>query len=322
MERVLLEDLARIEVIHENGIIGVYLRAVTMVLLAGCSSTSGTVTPTTTGGINSSTATSGSTTTAGGTGSTTPTTGGSANVANCQQISGFSGAGPIPEGGRLSNVPFPSNAESTEAVDTVNQTGLYEVLEFNVCAPSTTTAAVHSYYASQFPSMGWAQSSTYPYDGGYQAACGDPYCWKVGSTPEFSSLENVQAAGSGFVTYRMRLAFPPTVPDCSNVSPPGNSLNLLFFWDQQPTVPLPPLTVEGMGDGHGIGGKTVYSQAMCSPGTASSISSYMSKELGNHGWSATSQNLCGSTGWRINSSGLAISWNVSNPQEWTLNYCQ
>jgi hypothetical protein len=120
----------------------------------------------------------------------------------------------------------------------------------------------------------------------------------------------------------MRLAFPPTLPDCSNILPPGNSLTLLFFWDQQPSVPLPPLTVEGLGDGHGVGGKTVYSQTMCSPGTASSISSYMGKELINHGWSKTSQNLCGTTGWRINSSGLAINWNVSDPQSWTLSYCQ
>ena len=286
-----------------------------IVLLAGCSSTAQTLAKSTTGG-NISTAAS------GGTGSTTPTTGGSANVQNCQQISGFSGAGPIPEGGRLSNVPFPSNAQSTVAVDTVNQTGLYEVMEFNVCAPSTSTSAIHTYYASQFPGMGWTQSSTYPYDGGYQAACGDPYCWKVDSTPEFSSLENVHAAGSGFVTYRMRLAFPPTVPDCSNILLPGNTLHLLFFWDQQPSVPLPPLTVEGLGDGSSSGGKTVYSQAMCSPGTASSISSYMGKELGNHSWSSTPQNLCGTTGWVINGAGLAIKWNVSNPQDWTLSYCQ
>ena len=68
--------------------------------------------------------------------------------------------------------------------------------------------------------------------------------------------------------------------------------------------------------------KTVYSQAMCSPGTASSISSYMGKELGNHGWSSTTQNLCGTTGWVINGSGLAIKWNLSNPQDWMLSYCQ
>jgi hypothetical protein len=290
-------------------------------VLAGCSSTSGSGVTTGTGNV--ATTTSGTGIIASATATPTGLSGtGNANPQNCQQIPGFSGAGPIPEGGRLSNVPFPANAQATQAVDTVNQTGLYEVLKFNVCAPNTTTSALHSYYASQFPSMGWAQSSTYPYDGGYQASCGDPYCWKVGTTPEFSSLESVQAAGNGFVSYTMRLAFPPSMPDCSSILPPGNSPTPLFFWDQQPTVPLPPLTVEGMGSGHGVGSKTVYSQEMCSPGTASSISSYMQTELTHHGWSATSQNLCGTTGWVINNAGLAINWNVSSPLGWTLSYCQ
>ncbi len=288
-------------------------------LLAACSGTSGTGTTSGTATIASVTASAGN---AGTAVAATATSAGNATAQTCQQISGFSGAGPIPEGGRLSNVPFPTGAESTEAVDTVNQTSLYEVLEFNVCAPNTTTSAVYSFYAGQFPSMGWTQSSTYPYDGGYQASCGDPYCWQVGTTPEFSSLEIVQASGNGLVTYRMRLAFPPTLPDCSNIVLPGNPSTLLFFWTQQATVPLPPLTIEGMGDGHAVGSKTVYSQTMCSPGTASSISSYMHTELSSHGWSATSQNLCGTTGWVLNNAGLAISWTISDPLDWSLSYCQ
>lgn len=314
MSNVHLSKLSRSTAVFAFVCLGVFA-----MVLAACSSTAGTTTTSGTASVASATASTGN---AGNSATATPTSAGNANAQTCQQIPGFSGAGPIPEGGRLSNVPFPTDAESTEAVDTVNQTGLYEVLEFNVCAPHTTTSAVYSFYAGQFPSMGWAQSSTYPYDGGYQASCGDPYCWKVGPTPEFSSLEIVHAAGNGFVTYRMRLAFPPTLPDCSNIVPPGNSPTPLFFWDQQSAVPLPPLTIEGLGDGHGVGGKTVYSQTMCSPGTASSINSYMNAELTKHGWSATSQNLCGTTGWVINNAGLAISWNVSNPVDWSLSYCQ
>jgi hypothetical protein len=287
-------------------------------VLAGCSTTAGS--SVTLGTSNVATTTSGAGNNA--TGTATPTSAGNANPQNCQQIPGFSGAGPIPEGGRLSNVPFPANAQATQAVDTVNQAGLYEVLKLNVCAPNTTTSALYSYYASQFPSMGWTQSTMYPYDGGYQASCGDPYCWGVNEPPEFASLEIVQAAGNGFVTYRMRLAFPPSLPDCSNIAPQGNVTAPVFFWDQQPTVSLPPLTVEGIGDGHGVGSKTVYSEAMCSPGTASSVNSYMNSELTHHGWSATSQNLCGTTGWVINTAGLAINWAVSNPLSWTLSYCQ
>ncbi len=64
-------------------------------------------------GSNSSTPSSNTPPGAGG--SSTPTSGTSGNVLNCQRIPGFSGASPIPEGGRLSNVPFPSNAVATEA---------------------------------------------------------------------------------------------------------------------------------------------------------------------------------------------------------------
>ncbi len=288
------------------------LGVMSLLVLAGCSGTTGAGTA----GNATATkaATSATATTTGG--------GGGGNPQSCQQINGFSQAGPIPEGGRLSNVPFPTGSQSTEGGDVVNTTGLYEVLEFGVCSPNTTVTAVRSFYASQFPGMGWQQSSTYPYDGGYQASCGDPYCWKTGSQPEFSSLEKVTDAGNGFVTYNMRLAFPPTLPDCSNIVPGGGAPTLVFFWDQQPTVPLPPLTAEGLGDGHGVGNKTVYDQFMCSAGTASSVNTYLSSEMSKHGWTATSQNLCGSTGWVINGSGLALKWTVSDPTNWQMAFCQ
>ena len=33
------------------------------------------------------------------------------------------------------------------------------------------------------------------------------------------------------------------------------------------------------------------------------------------------QSLCGGTGWVVKGN-LAISWNVSNPKDWSLSYCQ
>ena len=271
--------------------------------LAGCSGTTGA-------GTASNPAATGS---AGG---------GNGNPQNCQQVAGFSQSGPIPEGGRLSNVPFPTGSQSNTASDVINQPGLYEVLEFGVCSPNTTVSAVHSFFASQFPGMGWQQSGVYPYDGGYEASCGDPYCWKTGSQPEFSSLEHVTDAGNGFVTYNMRLAFPPSLPDCSNIVPGGGAPTLVFFWDQQPSVPLPPLTAEGLGDGHGVGNKTLYDEFMCSAGTASSVNNYLSTEMGKHGWTSTGQNLCGSTGWVINGAGLALKWSVTNATDWQMISCQ
>ncbi len=79
-------------------------------------------------------------------------------------------------------------------------------------------------------------------------------------------------------------------------------------------MPVPPLTVEGMGSGHGVGGKTVYSQEMCGPGTATSVKTFMSGELAKLGYSATNQSLCGTTGWVVKGS-LAIAWTVSDPTE-------
>lgn len=290
-----------------------FLGAVSVVALTGCSSTSGS-------------GTSGIATATSAPGAATATATGSAGSGNsapqtCQQVPGFSQAGPIPEGGRLSNLAFPTGSQANQLTDVVNTTGLYEALVFGVCSPNTTASAVHSFFAAQFPSSGWQQSSTYPYDGGYLASCGDPYCWKVGAQPEFSSLEKVTDAGGGFVTYNIRLAFPPTLPDCSNIVPDGAPV-LQFFWEQQPTVPLPPLTAQGLGDGYGTGGKTVFSQDECSAGTAASVNSFLTTEMSNHGWSATSQNLCGSTGWVINSAGLALKWVVTDPTHWTMNYCQ
>jgi hypothetical protein len=247
-----------------------------------------------------------------------------AGATTCAQLPGFAQAGPPPQAGAiLGSIPFPANSVFT-SLNTVagNTPGLYAVAFMNVCTPNTAAATVKANFASQLPGNGWTQSSTYPYDGGYQAPCGDPYCWSRSPIPNFLSLEKVTDAGNGLVTYGIRLAIPPSTPDCSNIAPPGGgTAPLEFFWSQQPSVPVPPLSAEGLGDGHGVGSKTVYSQAMCSPGTAASVKSFMSTELANLGYAATNQSLCGTTGWVLKN-GLAISWNVSDPLDWSLSYCQ
>ncbi len=103
-------------------------------------------------------------------------------------------------------------------------TGLYSISYLSVCTPNTTANAVRSHFATNAPNTAWKQSSTYPYDGGYQAPCGDPYCWsRVPSSPNFLSLEKVTDVGNGLVTYGIRLASPPGNPDCSNIVPGGGS---------------------------------------------------------------------------------------------------
>lgn len=244
----------------------------------------------------------------------------------CSQVSGFAQAGPPPHAGAvLGSIPFPDPSNSLYT--SLNQVagggpGLYLVEYMQVCTPNTTASAVRSHFASQAPNTGWTQSSTYPYDGGYQASCGDPYCWsRTPQAPSFLSLEKVTDVGNGLVTYGIRIAAPPSNPDCSNIVPGGGSGTLEFFWSQQPSVPVPPLSVEGMYDGHQVSGKTVLSQSMCSPGTVTSVKTFMSKELTKLGFVATSQSWCGSTGWVVKNN-LAISWNVSSPTNWSLSYCK
>lgn len=258
---------------------------------------------------------------------TAPTSASASNSAptTCNQVHGFAQAGPPPQAGALlGSIPFPGNSVLTNLVHVAGGgVGLYEVQMMQVCTANTTVSAIHSQFATQAPGNGWTQSSTYPYDGGFQAPCGDPYCWsRVPSLPNFLSLEKVTSVGNGLVTYGIRLAIPPSAPDCSNIAPPGGGTPTLeFFWSQQTAVPVPPLTAEGLGDGHDVGGKGVYSQFMCSPGTATSIKTFMSSELGKQGFTATNQSLCGTTGWVVKGS-LAIAWNVSSPTDWSLSYCQ
>ncbi len=247
-----------------------------------------------------------------------------ASATVCTQLPGFAQAGPPPQAGAiLGSIPFPANSVFTSLNTVAGGTpGLYAVALMQVCTSNTTANTIKANFASQLPSKGWTQSSTYPYDGGYQAPCGDPYCWSRSSVPNFLSLEKVTDAGNGLVTYGIRLAIPPSTPDCSNIAPPGGgTATLEFFWSQQSSVPVPPLTAEGLGDGHQVGSKTVYSQDVCSPGTAASVKTFMSTELAKLGFASTSASLCGSTGW-VTKNGLAINWNVSNPLDWVLSYCQ
>ena len=254
----------------------------------------------------------------------TATTAAIAAPTTCNQLPGFGQAGPLPQAGNiLGGIPFLPNSVYTSLNPVAGGTpGLYGVQLMQTCTSNSSVSAVYASFTGQLPGNGWPQSSTYPYDGGYQAPCADPYCWTRTNYREYLALEKVTDAGNGLVTYGIRIAVPPSTPDCSNIVPPGGSTPPLeFFWSQQPSIPVPPLTAEGLYEGHSVGAKTVLSQSMCSPGTAASVTGFMSTELGKLGFTSTSQSLCGSTGWVIKN-GLAISWNGGSATDWTLSYCQ
>lgn len=135
-----------------------------------------------------------------------------APVSNCSEIAQFSSAGSISTGSHFSEVTFHANTVGFIAQKFETNSFQFEVI--NACTKSTTTSAIHAFYASGLPSTGFLSSSTFPYQGNASSACGDPYCWyKDGSHPSFQvrryvSLEGVTAHGS-VVTYALRLSIAP-----------------------------------------------------------------------------------------------------------------
>ena len=158
--------------------------------------------------------TSSPTSTTGGSPATPTPTQPPVPVTNCSQVSGFGSAGSISAGLHFSDVSFYANTIGFIAQKFETNNYQFEII--NACTKSTTVGTIHSYYASGLPSSGFAQSSTYPYNGNASAACGDPYCWfNASSHPSFQagryvSLEGVTAHGS-VVTYSLRLSIAPIV---------------------------------------------------------------------------------------------------------------
>jgi hypothetical protein len=174
------------------------------VALAGCGSSAGTTTP--------------------GAGQTrqgaTPTTPPTATATlkptqKCQVLPSFAGAGVASAGSAFPDLGFPSGSSSAAIASSAGGDGRFAIQQLDVCAPGSSVAAVHSFYATCLPGNGFAQSDVYPYDGGAQTPCGDPYCWKKDTAPRYVSLEQVTDHGGGLVTFHLRLALPPHAPSCT-----------------------------------------------------------------------------------------------------------
>jgi hypothetical protein len=208
--------------------------------------------------------------------------------------------------------------------------GLYAIAEFDVCAPATDPQTVESYYTKQLGAAGWTTSMRYPFDGGYLAVCGDPYCWFKDTAPRYVSLEQVTARGNGVVTYHVRLATPPPAPNCPAPAFQGPPYQSYFPTTTTTDLPLPPLTEFGALTKTGA----LASEALCSAGTASSVDSFLQSELSMLGWAPgqlPAADKCGAanatfSGWVKGSRG--VSWQTTNGKQltpngfvWTLNYC-
>jgi hypothetical protein len=272
---------------------------------------------------------SGTPTAAGGGSTPTPQ-----QATTCPNLSGFSGAQAATAGAGFGDVAFPSNSISTAIAISGGGAGRFTIKQFDACTPSTTTSAIYSFFANGLPGSGWAGVSTYPYDGAWQASCGDPYCWKKDYKARYVSLEKVTDRGNGLVSYHVRLAVPPAGPTCSS----GIDIYAGKTWDPNvgdvPGLGAPPFTLDGLGDGYddSVAAHTSI-QDMCSAGSGTAINNFFNSELAKHGWSHSTpssamSSACHTTGaqwwkgkdlfqWTIDTSGSP----AANTVYWNYNYC-
>ena len=123
--------------------------------------------------------------------------------AACRALPGYSAASaPAYGGASFADTPFPSGAVSLLSQTFVD--GSYHFILLDACAPTTTAAGLRAFYSQAMPANGWSPSSTYPYAGNPDRACGDTFCWTKGSAPKrYVSLESVVAHGAQ-ITYQLR----------------------------------------------------------------------------------------------------------------------
>jgi hypothetical protein len=206
----------------------------------------------------------------------------------CQTLLDSNNVQAATAGADFADVSFPANSLGTSIATSHGGDGRFTIEQFDVCSPASSIDAIHSFYSTGLPSAGWAQAATYPYDGAYQASCGDQFCWSKDPAPRYVSLESVINQQNGYVTYHMRLAVPPTPPSCQ---PDSYGIYAARPYDttlpNTPSIPAPPLTKDGLGSAGTSGNVTQGGYAgMCSAGSASAITAFFTTELPHLGWSA------------------------------------
>ncbi len=195
------------------------------------------------------------------------------------------GAGPATAGPHFTDVIFPANSVSTSIAQHSSGTGQWSISLFNVCSPNNSAAAVRAFFAAQLPGHSWVQSPTLPFNGSYQAPCGDPYCWAKDTAPRYVGLENVADAGNNNVTYRIRLFIPPPLPQCpSPFLGPGGPFDTWLIGSSV-GVPAPPLAEHGPASGFDQNG---YAQdpnsSLCAAGDSNSLVAYFNYVMPLLGW--------------------------------------
>jgi hypothetical protein len=259
--------------------------------------------------------------TACGTSSTTGARPTATTQPTCASILPGAAAINLQDQGFLYPIVFPPSSIGTAPQQTASGPGLFTVSGFVVCTPNTTTAGVMSFFSSSLGALepGWLDAQTFPPDGGLMVGCGATSCWynPRGGPLYYLSFDQYTDKGNGIVTYRARWAVSPDFPKCgSNFSSMSLAAvrDVYFLPGYTPQLPLPPLSSTVPDDASG--GLRGY--AICSPGTAQSVSVFMTKELPATGWTkiaAIPACIYAAQCWRNGSA--VISWNAgSDPLNW------
>jgi hypothetical protein len=271
-----------------------------VLLLAACSSSAST-----TGGASTPTATSLPTATA----TTAP-------VTTCAQLPGFGGAAAL----TLPNMEFPTGTVGKAPIVSGGGTGVYTVNEYDGCTPNNTTQLVvqSGHGPEPFTSLvlfyGWGPSDTFPAGGHVASRCAATSCF-IFADGNLLSLGGVTDNGHGVITFKVFVTSGVTAPSCD----PGtfSGADYVSSTDDAPgvTIPLPPLTKLGMGDG--AAGST-YIPA-CSAGTEASVSAFFNAAMPIYGWSPNAS--VGANAWMQVSGGKT--WDVeltslNTPTSWIL----
>jgi hypothetical protein len=233
---------------------------------------------------------------------------------SCAQLPGFGAAGAATAGQAFADVSFPLLSVSMAPVASLGGAGQFALTQIDVCTPQATVAGLQASFAAQLGAQGWASSKTYPYDGAYQAPCGDTSCWAKGTAPRLVALEQVTDAGGGRVTYHLRLATPPPAPTCPAGQVFQPPYHTFLGPDATPMLdmPLPPLTTGGGGSGSSDGAFEAKDIPLCSAGTAASIDAFMASEYPKLGWQqgvSPDPSLCGAGTWLLKGK-RAVQWNT------------
>jgi hypothetical protein len=249
-------------------------------------------------------------------GSSSTTTTNTPVATTCAEVSGFAGATPV----NIANTEFPKDTVVAAPTTTGGGAGQFTVKEYNGCAPNTDTSLTVQSAKGPKPFFdlqqfyGWAPSPTFPGDGEVQTACAANSCLDFSEEhSRFLSVTSATALPNNLVTFHLRVTTAPAAPSCGSnfTSSPLKGYQLTAF---SFNAPLPPLTRAVPDDAAG----GVRGEDLCGPGTAVSITAFMTKALPAAGWSKGSDSRCIFSAQCWTKGSDAVSWQVTDPKSWVI----